>query len=223
MQHLSTTNLLQFVSTLKDEVLKTSGGRAKFTVSVTDKGLTVVPLSSGIPRPIELRRIGKVCDQYILMGSNKAGDYHSMSFDASYLLALIRLFETAHDFSYPEEVSDETFFEGSVQVIKVNAYERDPRARNACIAAHGTSCTVCSFSFGAKYGPLAEGYIHVHHLKPLAQTGKIRSTDPVNDLRPVCPNCHAVLHLRTPPFSIDELRSIIANHPEHPTLAPVPR
>jgi 5-methylcytosine-specific restriction enzyme A len=28
-------------------------------------------------------------------------------------------------------------------------------------------------------------------------------------LRPVCPNCHAVLHLRTPPFSIDEARAML--------------
>ena len=35
--------------------------------------------------------------------------------------------------------------------------------------------------------------------------------DPVRDLRPVCPNCHAMLHQRRPgPFGIEELKGIIA-------------
>jgi 5-methylcytosine-specific restriction protein A len=31
--------------------------------------------------------------------------------------------------------------------------------------------------------------------------------DPINDLRPVCPNCHAMLHFgRSDPIPVDELR-----------------
>jgi 5-methylcytosine-specific restriction protein A len=33
--------------------------------------------------------------------------------------------------------------------------------------------------------------------------------DPLNHLCPVCPNCHAMLHKRTPPLSIDELKGMI--------------
>ena len=33
--------------------------------------------------------------------------------------------------------------------------------------------------------------------------------DPVRDLRPVCPNCHAVLHRREPPYSLDEVREFL--------------
>lgn len=33
--------------------------------------------------------------------------------------------------------------------------------------------------------------------------------DPISDLRPVCPNCHAMLHKKNPPYTIDELREII--------------
>jgi predicted HNH restriction endonuclease len=29
------------------------------------------------------------------------------------------------------------------------------------------------------------------------------------DLRPVCPNCHAVLHHRVPAFSIEEVRTFL--------------
>ncbi|AUL13849.1 hypothetical protein B7P02_02620 [Bordetella bronchiseptica] len=33
--------------------------------------------------------------------------------------------------------------------------------------------------------------------------------DPVRGLRPVCPNCHAMLHRRTPVLSIEALQEIL--------------
>ena len=33
--------------------------------------------------------------------------------------------------------------------------------------------------------------------------------DPVRDLRPVCPNCHVVIHLRHPPRAIEEVRAML--------------
>ena len=61
---------------------------------------------------------------------------------------------------------------------------------------------------------LGEGFIHVHHIVPLSGLGKSYVVDPINDLRPVCPNCHAMLHKRVPPYTIDELREIMeAAHP----------
>jgi predicted HNH restriction endonuclease len=68
---------------------------------------------------------------------------------------------------------------------------------------------VCGFSFGAIYGELGTGFIHVHHLVPLALIKQGYEVDPIKDLRPVCPNCHAMLHKRTPPFSINELASAL--------------
>jgi len=111
---------------------------------------------------------------------------------------------------YPDELpAGGSLVEGASRVVVVNAYERDPEARRRCIAAHGTRCSACGFSFGAVYGPVADGYIHVHHLRPLAEVGGAHSVDPVADLRPVCPNCHAVLHRRVPVFSIEELQELL--------------
>ncbi len=42
------------------------------------------------------------------------------------------------------------------------------------------------------YGELGEGVIHVHHLKELRSLGEEYQVDPIEDLRPVCPNCHAI-------------------------------
>jgi len=60
------------------------------------------------------------------------------------------------------------------------------------------------------YGKVAEGVIHVHHLKDLATIGEEYQVDPIDDLRPVCPNCHAVLHTDIPAMSISDLRKILA-------------
>ncbi|MEX2515469.1 MAG: HNH endonuclease [Gammaproteobacteria bacterium] len=68
------------------------------------------------------------------------------------------------------------------------------------------------FHFENFYGELGSKYIHVHHLTPLSEVGAEYEVDPVNDLRPVCPNCHAMLHKRNPPFSIDELSDIISKY-----------
>ncbi|WP_245423172.1 HNH endonuclease [Shewanella frigidimarina] len=109
---------------------------------------------------------------------------------------------------YPEEIV--TYTEGMVTNIKVNKYERDINARLACIDYHKAICKVCNFNFSLIYGAIGEGFIHVHHLVPLAQVGKQYIVNPIIDLVPVCPNCHAMLHRKTPPFTIKELISIIS-------------
>ena len=93
--------------------------------------------------------------------------------------------------------------------IVVNRFERDPAARAACIAAHGSSCRACGFDFAAAYGADAEGYIHVNHLNPLAGLRAQHKIDPAKDLRPVCPNCHAVIHLGGKCRTIKEVREMI--------------
>ncbi|HEX3555680.1 MAG TPA: HNH endonuclease [Thermoanaerobaculia bacterium] len=110
----------------------------------------------------------------------------------------------------PSEVSpDEQFPEGAVRQIFVNRYERDSRARKICIARYGPTCVVCKFDFGAVYGPIADGFIHVHHIKPLSEIGREYFVDPVEDLRPVCPNCHAVLHFGGKVRSINEVIQLL--------------
>jgi 5-methylcytosine-specific restriction protein A len=108
--------------------------------------------------------------------------------------------------SLPEEVPENRrCLAGSVRHITVNIYERNPIAREACVQKYGATCVVCGFSFQKQYGPIGSGYIHVHHLKPISKVPAGYKLNPVRDLRPVCPNCHAMLHRHDPPYSISEL------------------
>jgi 5-methylcytosine-specific restriction protein A len=111
---------------------------------------------------------------------------------------------------FPDEIAEsEEHIEGAVKRVSVNRYERDPQARAKAIQHYGLRCQVCGFDFQTAYGALGEGFIHVHHTVPLKQIGNSYVVDPVKDLRPVCPNCHAMLHKRTDVYTIDELREIM--------------
>lgn len=105
----------------------------------------------------------------------------------------------------PEKI----YLEGSVASRVVDRYERNSTARKACLNEYGSVCCVCSFDFKKTYGPTGKG-IHVHHLTELATIGKEYQLDPIEDLCPVCPNCHAMLHSTRPAMSIDELKKLIA-------------
>ena len=108
-----------------------------------------------------------------------------------------------------EELSDpEKYPEGGKVTVTINAYERNPKARRACIAHHGAKCAACGFDFQAIYGLRGEGFIHVHHITPIGSVGKEYEVDPISDLVPVCPNCHAMIH-KKPQLSIKELRAIL--------------
>ncbi|MED1743421.1 hypothetical protein [Brevibacillus borstelensis] len=51
--------------------------------------------------------------------------------------------------------------------------------------------------------------MHVHLLVPLHESGSKYEINPIEDLRPVCPNCHAMLNKRRPPLSIEELKGML--------------
>ncbi len=113
---------------------------------------------------------------------------------------------------YPEELIYEgsnLLFEGAKKNVIVNTYERNPKARNICISHWGSQCVVCNFNFLKVYGAIGYNFIHVHHLVLLSEIGCSYQLDPIKDLRPVCPNCHAMLHTSNPPLNIEELQRII--------------
>lgn len=141
----------------------------------------------------------------------KAEDGNPMSEDFGYSYALVwELDQEPSVEVHPEEIAEPAqYFEGALRRITVNAYERNSAAREACVEHYGTNCAVCAFDFGATYGELGSGFIHVHHLTPLGSIKDGYQVDPINDLRPVCPNCHAMLHRRVPPFSIEELAALV--------------
>lgn len=113
-------------------------------------------------------------------------------------------------FSLPEEVEEaEVIYEGAVRRISVNAYERNHEARRQCIAHYGPTCCICGFDFADAYGEVGKAVIHVHHLRQLSEIGGEYQMDPIRDLRPVCPNCHAIIHRRKPAYTLEEVEAFL--------------
>ena len=119
------------------------------------------------------------------------------------VLSLLQVEEVADAIHGP----DAGLPEGAKVQVVVNKYERSPANRAACIAHYGHSCQVCGFDFGARYGDVGQDFIEVHHRVPISSMGGAYRVNPTTDLVPVCGNCHAMLHRKDPPFSIDELRT----------------
>jgi 5-methylcytosine-specific restriction protein A len=101
------------------------------------------------------------------------------------------------------------YVEGKSKTITSKSYDRSPLARQKCIEHYGYSCVICGFNYEAAYGNLGANYIEVHHLKPIAAVGEEYLINPIEDLRPVCANCHRMLHKQWPPLSVEELHTHI--------------
>jgi 5-methylcytosine-specific restriction protein A len=108
-----------------------------------------------------------------------------------------------------ETTDDEApVIEGAILQSTVQRRERNPRNRLLCIRIHGERCLICGLEPRLTYGD-AGSIIEVHHLEPLAMLSNPRPYDPRTDLIPLCPSCHRAVHTRRPPFSVEELRSLM--------------
>lgn len=121
---------------------------------------------------------------------------------------LLLLIQGDSRFGFLPPAKDEVklYAEGKSKSVTYRTYDRSPFARQACIEHYGYNCTVCGFSFGEAYGSLGAKYIEVHHMRQVADMGDEYLVNPVRDLRPVCANCHRMLHKTRPPLSIEELQ-----------------
>ena len=112
-----------------------------------------------------------------------------------------------------EQIYDDSAFiaDGAETVVTQNKYERNPLNRKACLMIRGYSCAVCGFNFVDRYGPVGKDFIHVHHITPVSKLNGETPINPIKDLIPVCPNCHYMLHKRNPPYTVDELKTMLRN------------
>lgn len=112
-------------------------------------------------------------------------------------------------FSANEVDSSKEYMEGSVKNVLVNMYERDQRARRACIEHFGAKCQICGFSFSSTYGQRGDGFIEVHHIKPLHEIRSGYVVDPIRDLLPVCSNCHSIFHRGGTTLTPAEMKALL--------------
>ncbi|MBL7981019.1 MAG: hypothetical protein JNL52_04335 [Flavobacteriales bacterium] len=95
-----------------------------------------------------------------------------------------------------------------VSTLSIDPLEHDPLARALCIQRHGSNCSVCNTDMSVRYGNIGSGFIEIHHQRSSAIKELGHGPDPLRDLYPVCPNCHAMLHRgREMPLTVNELKA----------------
>ncbi|MFP8470973.1 HNH endonuclease [Klebsiella grimontii] len=94
-------------------------------------------------------------------------------------------------------------------VAVIQDFER--RLEKRFLRKEGAVCQCCGFDFEKTWGEHGKGFIHVHHIRPLRTLGPDYQIDPVNELVPLCPNCHAMIHRgnEAKPLSVEELRAMM--------------
>ena len=123
----------------------------------------------------------------------------------------INIQESNNNYNENNDENEEGRTEGKVKRVLVNKYERDQRARKKCIEYYGYRCNACGLLLKDIYGEIAEHFIHVYHIKELSSIGEEYVVNPIKDLRPLCPNCHLIIHRKSPALEIEELVEIINN------------
>ena len=116
--------------------------------------------------------------------------------------------DTASSGFLPEEY-ETGIFEGAKKEVIVNKYERSSIARKKCIEFHGKDCMICGFNFESTYGEIGKDFIHVHHIVPIHKIDCEYTVNYKEDLIPVCPNCHAMLHRNKDFLSMENLKKIL--------------
>ena len=120
--------------------------------------------------------------------------------------------------SLPEEIEEQdvgNLIEGAKKQVMVNAYERNPHARIACINHYRKKnngrlkCEICGFDFGKVYGDAFIEKIHIHHLVEISSIGTEYEVNATQDLIPICPNCHMIAHSKKPAYTPDEIKDMI--------------
>lgn len=68
-------------------------------------------------------------------------------------------------------------------------------------------CEICGFDFNKVYGDFGNGFIEVHHIKPIS-TMREGETTKDEDLAMLCSNCHSIIHRKQPWLSMSELKAV---------------
>jgi 5-methylcytosine-specific restriction protein A len=89
--------------------------------------------------------------------------------------------------------------------------ERNGTAARYAKKFHGNRCQACDLNFAERYGDIGEGFIEVHHLRPIAslEEGVAVRYDVAEDFAVLCSNCHRMIHRYSDPSDLATFRTII--------------
>lgn len=194
---------ISYVKGRQGEQLPTVGGQSTFAVVVSDDGLIYTPLRTNQPRKQKYAVAKQVFDRFRNTGSLRPTDYKDLTYHASYLLALIDCFDVlAQGTAEAVTPEDPEAIEGMVKEKRYLARHRNRHLAETRKSIDSYTCQVCGVGLIA-----GKSIVECHHLVAVAYAGT-RVTK-LDDLATLCPSCHRIAHLRSPPFTLAEIRSLL--------------
>jgi len=112
------------------------------------------------------------------------------------------------------KLNTDEFYEGSPllrsHIIRERNRELVEKAKRQFQENHQGKlyCEICGFDFNKVYGGLGNGFIEVHHIKPVSSMQEGEKTK-LEDLVMLCSNCHSIVHRKQPWLSMPELKAIL--------------
>ena len=113
-------------------------------------------------------------------------------------------------------LDDSIVREGQLMTRSVEYRTRSRELRNTAVEYYSESgrirCLACYFEFARAYQAIGEGVIQIHHIKPVSfmRGEPLSREDALANVRPLCANCHQMVHTKTPPIPICDLRSMVS-------------
>lgn len=114
---------------------------------------------------------------------------------------------------------NEEITEGKVKTKPSKTKIRSKKLHDAAIKEYTSKdgsikCAVCGFDFKNVYGELGEGFIEIHHEKPIYQMPSAGTTacikDAIKYVKPLCSNCHRMIHRKKNVIlTIQQLKDIL--------------
>ena len=97
---------------------------------------------------------------------------------------------------------ERSWAEGARHDAHLSKAERNTAIKKAALRHYGLKCRACDLEVQEAYASMIE----IHHLDPIAE-GERRTK--LEDVVPLCRNCHAVAHTENPPVPIERLREVV--------------
>lgn len=198
---------IEFLNTNQNATFYTTSHNKPFSIKLNESKIFITIPSSkkGKPKAISLSRLESIFNLQTQTGSYKPADYNHLIGISSYILALIKEFHSEYEAFGSKINTEQEALEGYQLDSKILTRKRD---RDMVIKAKerdNNQCQACLkiLKFDGKF------IIDCHHKNPLALTGE--TVTKLDDLVCLCPNCHRLAHLRTPPLSLKKIKKIISS------------
>lgn len=193
-----------YIKSKQDVTFLTIKQKKAFTIWLDDIYLYITPLSSGSERQTRLSTVEKVYNYNKSSGSYITSDYTDFTLHSSYILSLLDSFYKQQlRFETYKSIDDESAIEGYKLDLLILKTTRNQKLATKAKLRDKYTCQVCSYKV-----KINETYvIDCHHTNPLAITGETKTE--LDTLVCLCPNCHRVAHLKSPPYTVLELKELI--------------